>query len=230
MAKVIKFEVGDKVMIAASSKYYAQNSINNPRDVVGTVSAIRAASSLPLRVEWQNNGGNSYNHSDLVFANTEDSYTVNREFVLEAYEEACTEWKEKIKKEVPNLYDKKVNIKASFITEAYKAADTQWKAKIKAKFPQLFKDEPEYVRIVSDSHTDLERLSSKLFAYSYETDSYTELEGVELIQGIAGTANVPVDTRCCGLYINSELNTKVDIIHSNIELKQSSVIYFKKKQ
>jgi len=57
-----KFNIGDKVKIAKSSKYYGEDPWHNPSDVEGTV---REYGGLGIRVQWKNAGLNSYTEADL---------------------------------------------------------------------------------------------------------------------------------------------------------------------
>lgn len=59
-------EVGAKVRIKESSKYYGRGGSNPDGSISGTVSEVRGDQfSLPIRVIWDNGNLNSYSREDL---------------------------------------------------------------------------------------------------------------------------------------------------------------------
>lgn len=106
-----KFKVGDKVMISKRSEYYGTDKSHNPADKVGTVIEVRdesySTSRLKVKVLWdkESNITNTYSHKDLVYATVvSDEFTVDKEFVMEAYKSACSTWKKKIEAKFPDLF------------------------------------------------------------------------------------------------------------------------------
>ncbi len=105
-----KFTVGDRVMIHKESPYYGACD-SNPKETVGTVSRIgrTETTGLYISVKWDSGLNNSYNHLDLVKVEKENNsvLTVDKEFVMHAYESACSAWKEKIEEQFPELFESK---------------------------------------------------------------------------------------------------------------------------
>ena len=111
-----KFKVGDKVKISKDSEYYGVDATYNPADKVGTVIEVQKAdysSRLKVKVLWdkESNISNTYAHEDLVYAavqttkvQNDDEFTVDKEFVMEAYKSACSTWKAKIEAKFPELF------------------------------------------------------------------------------------------------------------------------------
>lgn len=108
-------------MIAKASPYYGEGS-SNPKDTLGTVLKVgrKEATGLYISVMWDDTGlANSYNHLDLQLVSG-DNYrealceliekkkvlTVDKEFVMQAYESACSSWKAKIEQRFPELFPK----------------------------------------------------------------------------------------------------------------------------
>lgn len=112
MSKATKLMVGDRVRISKSSRYYT-NKDNNPVNFTGTIKSVRSDSLFPhlnVKVAWDNGERNSYNESDLYLysekkCNKTDKLTVTKEFVLEAYKSACSDWKKKLEQEFPELFE-----------------------------------------------------------------------------------------------------------------------------
>lgn len=110
-----KFKVGDKVKISKESKYYQLDDSFNPAGAIGEVIKVQDedySSSLKVKVLWdkESNISNSYAHNDLVYASAQtmkvsnDDLTVDKEFVMAAYESACSSWKKKIEAKFPDLF------------------------------------------------------------------------------------------------------------------------------
>lgn len=107
-----KFKVGDRVRISKSSAYYGENK-SNPSDCIGTVTKYDADAygHFASYVDWDNGGDNAYRDEDLELvsaANTSEPavLTVDKEFVMEAYESACSDWRKKIENKFPELFPK----------------------------------------------------------------------------------------------------------------------------
>ena len=62
------FNVGDRVRIKLTSRYY-NNTSSNPKDVVGTIIDDNHSSDMKYRVSWDNHSGNSYDYEDLELFN-----------------------------------------------------------------------------------------------------------------------------------------------------------------
>jgi hypothetical protein len=232
MAKV-KLKLGDKVKIAKTSEYYEEDRPSNPRNIAGTI-IERNKGHVWIRVKWSNGEENSYREYDLVLFNEDSTELVvfaRREFVLEAYKGACSEWKAKIAAEVPNLYDDEIPVKESFIRLAYKAADTIWKAKIRSNFPELYKD-VECTSIVPKDVENVNRINAKLYTYDLRASKYVELDGIELLTIAAGKDSVPEEAAGCGIYVCDRLVKSSDIVVSHASDISTGVtaIYFKTKQ
>lgn len=105
-----KFKKGDRVVIRKSSEYY-NTCASNPAGVTGTVQRVgKISEHLNINVKWDDTGvNNSYNACDLQLVQEEKpvALTVDKEFVMQAYESACSTWKEKIEKKFPELFDNK---------------------------------------------------------------------------------------------------------------------------
>lgn len=104
-----KFKVGDKVMISKESKYYKFDDSFNPAGAIGEVIKVQDedySSRLKVRVLWDKDLdiSNTYAHEDLVYAEDTKELTVDREFVMAAYESACSSWKKKIEAKFPDLF------------------------------------------------------------------------------------------------------------------------------
>lgn len=105
-----KFKVGDKVMISKDCQYYRHSDPHNPACTIGTVIEIRDksySSRLKVKVLWDKDLDitNSYGYNDLVHATVvSDEFTVDKEFVMEAYKSACSDWKKKIEAKFPDLF------------------------------------------------------------------------------------------------------------------------------
>lgn len=103
-----KFKVGDKVMISKTSEYYEEGlngDDHNPINCYGKVSDIHKDR---IYVSWDNGKINSYTAEDLEYPagteETNDTLTVDKEFVMKAYESACWDWKKKIQAKFPDLF------------------------------------------------------------------------------------------------------------------------------
>jgi hypothetical protein len=218
-----KFKIGDKVMIAETSEYYIKGDPSNPIDTVGEVKCYKK-DGLPIEVRWPNIIVNSYEEHDLVLASSsEPTVDVSREFVLRAYDSACSDWKRKIESEIPNLFAFTHQVRVSFIRDAYKAADAEWKKNLKQAFPKLFKD--AYTCLVPGVNPE------DLGSYLYTTisgGSYRSIEGVSLIDGIAGLSGVPEEAKGCGFYIDCSFLKDKTLIIKTLPTG-SKVIYFKNK-
>jgi hypothetical protein len=105
-----EIKVGDRVRLSKDSEYYKDGSFySNPTDVTGTVSEVREDETFRYRVDWDNGGDNSYTEGDLYLYSEKNKksneLTVSKEFVLEAYKSACSDWKMKLEQEFPELFE-----------------------------------------------------------------------------------------------------------------------------
>lgn len=112
-----QFKVGDRVIIDKHSEYYGVCPAN-PKDTLGTVQRIDPTMNLRISVKWDDTGvNNSYNPSDLKLVSGDNYqetlceliekkkvFTVDKEFVMQAHESACSTWKYKIEKKFPELF------------------------------------------------------------------------------------------------------------------------------
>ena len=103
-----KFKKGDRVRISKDSEYYGGGK-SNPSDCEGTVTKYHAGDlqKFTTRVDWDNGTDNSYEDHDLELAtNTSEPavLTVDKGFVMQAYESACSDWKKKIEQKFPELF------------------------------------------------------------------------------------------------------------------------------
>lgn len=104
-----KFKAGDRVRIAKSSEYYGDSSCYNPKDIIGTVNSYRKGriEAFTTKVDWDNGTNNSYRDADLELVVTEPKeLTVDKDFVMQAYESACSDWKKRIEQKFPDLFPK----------------------------------------------------------------------------------------------------------------------------
>ena len=104
-----KFKVGDKVKISRESKYYQLDDSFNPAGAIGEVIKVQDedySSRLRVKVLWDKDLdiSNTYAHEDLVYAEDTKDLTVDSEFVMAAYESACSSWKKKIEAKFPDLF------------------------------------------------------------------------------------------------------------------------------
>lgn len=114
MAKA-KFKKGDRVRISKNSEYYEDSLDSNPADVTGTVTSYKSVKhndEFSTYVSWDNGENNTYSDYDLELykeskeAVRAEEFTVDKEFVMQAYEAACSTWKERIEDKFPDLFPK----------------------------------------------------------------------------------------------------------------------------
>lgn len=93
-----EFKVGDKVKIKQGTRYYGSKLDRlNPKDIIGTITAVRHELEFRYTVEWPQ-GKNGYREGDLEHAK---EYTVDEEFIRAAYDAACSTWKQKLEERYP---------------------------------------------------------------------------------------------------------------------------------
>jgi hypothetical protein len=103
MKKSLKLTKGNRVRISKESRYYG-DPYANPKEVTGTIERIDAQESHCYRVKWDNGETNSYREGDLyIFEDGE--LTVSKEFLLEAYKAACSDWKQRLEEEFPEVFE-----------------------------------------------------------------------------------------------------------------------------
>ena len=110
-------KVGDRVRISKKSQFYNPpgSSESNPSDVTGTIEKVNECNTPEFcySVKWDNGEKNSYMEGDLYLyrgdnkfeRKKQDKLTVTKEFVLEAYKSACSDWKKKLEQEFPELFE-----------------------------------------------------------------------------------------------------------------------------
>jgi len=103
-----EIKVGDRVRISKDSEYYKDGQASNPKNVTGTVTSI-SSGMLKIHVKWDNLRSNSYNVKDLYLYSEKtkksNELTVSKEFVLEAHKAACSDWKNKLEKQFPEVFE-----------------------------------------------------------------------------------------------------------------------------
>ncbi len=101
-------KAGDRVRISKDSEYYKEGSESNPKGVTGTISEVRDE-SFCYRVNWDNGENNTYQINDLCLYSEKtkksNELTVSKEFVLEAHKAACSDWKNKLEKQFPEVFE-----------------------------------------------------------------------------------------------------------------------------
>ena len=106
-----EIKVGDRVRISKDSEYYRDGQESNPKDVTGTVSE-EEEDEYCYRVDWDNGESNTYRINDLYLYSEKNNkadeptvLTVSKEFVLEAHKAACSDWKNKLEKQFPEVFE-----------------------------------------------------------------------------------------------------------------------------
>jgi hypothetical protein len=218
------FKVGDRVRIPKDSKYYGKSD-RNPADVIGTIEQVgEIIGPFVYRVLWDTAVYNSYREGDLVSAveDTKVEYvTVSTEFVLEAYNAACPTWAKKIKVVVPDLYALVVKVPKAFVYEAYEAADSEWKKKLEDKFG--FLKGPEHIRIVEEGN-----YQTGVY-YRAKSGVLKDMNGINILHGLAGTNGIPKSAQGCGFYIPYDAfgDKAAKVVVK--EIGSGTIIYFEKK-
>lgn len=101
-----KFKKGDRVRISKDSEYYDRSQQSNPSNCIGTVTKCDADGYFTTEVKWDNGEYNSYRDYDLDLVSEASTaeLTVDKEFVMQAYKSACSDWKKKIEQKFPELF------------------------------------------------------------------------------------------------------------------------------
>jgi hypothetical protein len=218
------FNVGDRVRISKDSKYYGKSD-RNPADVIGTIEQVgEITGPFVYRVLWDTAVYNSYREGDLVSAveDTKVEYvTVSTEFVLEAYNAACPAWAKKIKVVIPDLYALVVKVPKAFVREAYEAADSEWKKKLEDKFG--FLKGPEHIRIVEEGN-----YQTGVY-YRAKSGVLKDMNGINILHGLAGTNGIPKSAQGCGFYIPYDAFGGNDVKVVVKKIGSGTIIYFEKK-
>jgi hypothetical protein len=107
MEKSLKLAKGNRVRISKESEYYRNGISSNPLGVTGTIERVDPGESYCYRVKWDNGENNTYREGDLyIFENGCDvELTVSKEFLLEAHKAACSDWKQRLEEEFPELFE-----------------------------------------------------------------------------------------------------------------------------
>lgn len=105
----VKFKVGDKVMISKESSYYQDGLDGDEHNPINCYGRVNSINKDVIYVNWDNGMINSYSAKDLKYpagmpAETAEELTVDKEFVMQAYESACSTWKKKIEQKFPELF------------------------------------------------------------------------------------------------------------------------------
>lgn len=120
MAKVNELKLGDIVRISKTSEYYDIHSgdtpglSSNPANMDGKIISVNEPyDGYPLEVLWDNTETNVYDWCDLDLVSTKSkpskknrsgAYTVDEEFIKQAHEAACSDWKSRIEDKFPELF------------------------------------------------------------------------------------------------------------------------------
>ena len=98
---IMKFKVGDKVKI---NGHYL-GSVNRQGDI-GEIQEINSTSGKTARVKVKGRASQSNweELSTLELVTEVETFTVSKEFIKLAHDAACSEWKEKLKKEFPAAF------------------------------------------------------------------------------------------------------------------------------
>jgi hypothetical protein len=124
MAKVNELKLGDIVRLSKTSQYYfdepKDSSSNNPINMSGQIISVDEENyGYPLEVRWDNTKTNVYDWCDLDLVgsarsrstkskpskrNRSGAYTVDEEFIKQAHEAACSDWKSRIEGKFPELF------------------------------------------------------------------------------------------------------------------------------
>ena len=121
MAKVSELKLGNIVRLSKTSQYYdiysGDSSSNNPIWMDGKIISVDEDNDgYPLEVLWDNTKTNVYDWCDLDLVsvactkskpskkNRSGAYTVDEEFIKQAHEAACSDWKSRIEGKFPELF------------------------------------------------------------------------------------------------------------------------------
>ena len=121
MAKVSELKLGNIVRLSKTSQYYdiysGDSSSNNPIWMDGKIISVDEDNDgYPLEVRWDNTKTNVYDWCDLDLVsatctkskpskrNRNGAYTVDEEFIKQAHEAACSDWKSRIEDKFPELF------------------------------------------------------------------------------------------------------------------------------
>ena len=105
------FRVGERVRISFDSQYYRSRSQSNPKDVTGTITFINTTDAYCYSVKWDNGKSNNYTEDDLYSysekkkSNKAVKLTVSKEFLLSAYNASCSDWKQRLEGEFPEVFE-----------------------------------------------------------------------------------------------------------------------------
>lgn len=118
MAKVNELKLGDIVRLSKTSQYYydepKDSGSSNPINMDGKIISVDEENyGYPLEVLWDNTQTNVYDWCDLDLVSTKSkpskknrsgAYTVDEEFIKQAHEAACSDWKSRIEDKFPELF------------------------------------------------------------------------------------------------------------------------------
>jgi hypothetical protein len=117
MNKATMLKKGDRVRISKGSRYYGKSDPYNPIDVTGTIYDINESHDefdYCYEVEWDNGKKNGYQavgdlylyRGDNKFERKkQDKLIVSKEFLLAAYNAACADWKQRLEREFPEVFE-----------------------------------------------------------------------------------------------------------------------------
>jgi hypothetical protein len=118
-----KFAVHDIVVINEKGHQKYGEGSGNPKGLNGVVTELIDDEGFKYRVKFSNGAENTYEEDtlDLIeIAQKKDAtqeLTVDKQFVLDAYKAACSEWKAKIEKKFPELFEKTYAIGDRFVLD-----------------------------------------------------------------------------------------------------------------
>jgi len=106
-----KFAVQDIVVINEKGHFEYGEGQGNPKGINGVVTELIDDEGFKYKVKFSNGAENTYEDDTLDLVeiaqkkDTTQELTVDKQFVLDAYKAACSEWKDKIEKKFPKLFE-----------------------------------------------------------------------------------------------------------------------------
>ena len=106
-----KFAVQDIVVINEKGNQEYGEGSGNPKGINGVVTELIDDEGFKYKVKFSNGTENTYEDDTLDLVeiaqkkDTTQELTVDKQFVLDAYKAACSDWKLKIEKKFPKLFE-----------------------------------------------------------------------------------------------------------------------------
>ena len=106
-----KFAVQDIVVINEKGHQEYGEGSGNPKGINGVVTELIDDEGFKYKVKFSNGTENTYEDGTLDLVeiaqkkDTNQELTVDKQFVLDAYRAACSEWKDKLEKKFPKLFE-----------------------------------------------------------------------------------------------------------------------------